>query len=431
MNAILRLSIISVWLAVFVFVCLFGIADINAVEFGDEIRVSDEMEGIEFSRNPQNMIQVTTDGIVNMVYTLPDLSLPIPNTNIYYQTIENGIPNPTERINSQSANALHPSMRIGIDGSVHVAWQDSRHSTAAGNWIDNLEIYYDVKQLHSSFLDTDIRITQTTAAHLGDNGYAPQLALHPDGRVWITWYDFHFDGSHADVYLRLSELDGAFQPMENIQNFRITQEDNTGASNWLPTITPFGNQMYMIWGVQEGFTAILNVHGINFDANGMPLENEPLWMGSKFLDPGRLASGINGSIGCVYTNIVNNSNVILFRHRKTSGFWSEPILINQSAFHATQPHFAYDSKGTAHIVWQEDVGGIFEIHYAAIDPETMQILTEQTVSSLDADARTPVIAIQPITDRITIAWVDKRNTPLNQVIMIQEIKSDIHNWQTY
>lgn len=405
-----------------------------AVDFEEEFIIVEDIEGLEFSRNPQNMIQFSQDGMLHLMYVYPNPDLPLPNTSISYLTVNDvRLITNAETVNSNSTHALHPAMKVDRDGNVFSVWQDSRHATSAGNWIDNLEIYFDHKPLNGSFNGSDIRITNTNADHLGDNGYAPQLEVLNDGRAAIVWYDFHGNGNNANVYFRISDVNGSFPPVDGIEQFRITNiaTQSDGTANWIPTITRYEDGLYLLWGFQAGFTTVFELRGLKVDANGNLGEIEELFTGGKFLDPPKLSSDHNMNIGMVYTNIVDNLNQIEFRYRRANEVWREAIRVNDRALHATHANLRFDSIGNAHIVWLEDVGGVFEVQYAIVDPNTAEILSSQIISSFDADARTPIIAIEPNTDRVSIAWVDRRNEPFRSVYMVQQLSTSIHSWELY
>ncbi len=402
---------------------------VRAVDFDAAILITQHFEEISFARNPQNAIQITDDGTVHLVYTIADTSVPVPNTSIYYQSIQNGLINGPVRINSSGTNANHPAMKIGEDGIVHVVWQDSRHSTPSGNWVDNIEIYYDRKSPEGDFLDNDNRITKTQANHLGDNGFAPQLEITDNGIIHIVWYDFHTNGNNADVYLRSSDSEGDFPAVEGIDEFRITniETGDNFLSHWLPTISGFADGLYVLWGFQEGFTTIFEMQGMEITGSNQK-DIETIGKGGKLLDPLRLASDHQGNIGCVYGNIVENQSVIEFRYRTETTDWSKPLRVNSGFNHATQPHLAFDLDGNAHAVWQEDIGGVFEIRYAEIDPVTMSIITQQKFSNEESDRRTPVIGINPQTSRIHIAWIDHWPLEGRAVYLMQETVTSILEW---
>jgi predicted metalloendopeptidase len=75
-----------------------------------------------------------------------------------------------------------------------VAWHDYRHATAAGNWMDNTEIYADRRPAGGAFSALDLRLTATAAGGLGDK--ASRRNSPPTRcRIHLAWYDFHYYGT--------------------------------------------------------------------------------------------------------------------------------------------------------------------------------------------------------------------------------------------
>ena len=140
------------------------------------VKVTGDAPDMDFSENTQGCLAVDASGVVHLVYSRPDPTQPPPNEGIYYVRIVNGVPDPPLRVDSNSISATNPTLAVDQAGTVHVVWQDSRHGTPQGNWIDNLEIYYDRKPQAGNFFDEDIRLTRTQAAQLEFLSALPRVA---------------------------------------------------------------------------------------------------------------------------------------------------------------------------------------------------------------------------------------------------------------
>lgn len=156
--------------------------------------------------------------------------------------------------------------------TVHAVWQDYRHTTALGKWIDNIEIYYDRKPADGAFMDADIRVSHTGADHAGDNGYVPRAAVDSRDRIHIVWYDFTANGSRADIYWRASDEQGLFPDHAGIEQFKITsfESGDTFDSYWLPDLAVLpDDSLYVVWGFLRGFTGIFQLQGRRITPNGL------------------------------------------------------------------------------------------------------------------------------------------------------------------
>lgn len=400
----------------------------QTVEFGGEIRLAGPVEGMEFSRNPHGNLVIGPGGALQLAYSSPSPAGEEPSGIIHHLEYRDGGIPVFSRVNAESPGGRHPSIAVTADGTVHIAWQDSRHTTAAGNWIDNLEIYYSYKPEDGDFSGNEIRLTHTSAGHAGDNGFAPQIAVDREDRVHVTWIDFNLNGNNANVYLRSSGPGGEFEPVEGIDSFRLTQHDgaNDFSSAWLPAIAFGGNRHYIVWGFLAGTAGMFELRGMFAgDAEAETISES----GGRLLDPHRLAADARGTMGLVYP-ILNEDLTfgIEFRHRPAGGVWGPPLRVDSGERAASQPDAALDPNGFAWAVWTEDAGGVFEVMLAQIDTAGLEVLSRQVVSAPDADARTPVIAADPSNGRKTISWIDRRDPEGQAIYTVRERLANIEDW---
>ncbi len=414
-----------------------GFNDAYAVEFDEEFTLYRGEEAVEFSRNPQNSIVVDSEGRIHLVYFVPDQSSNSPENRIMYMTVENGETSSPVRVDSTDmGGGRHPSLAIDSKDAVHVVWQDYRHTTAAGNYIDNIEIYYDVKPVDSQFAQNDWRLTDTNADHKGDNGFVPNIAIGCDNRIHVTWYDYTSNGNNADIYLQSSDADGAFVSQSGIEDFRITdvqENPDNYTSNWLPDVCalPDGS-VYVVWGFLTGWQGTFELQGRVVSADCALGDVDIIApKGASFNDPPRLASDQQGNMAMVYTAYIDGMYQVNVQFKPIGGVWSGAVIVNDGTKDSAQPSIAFDSLGVAHIVWQEDFGGIYQVAYARFDPLTMLVDNHTVLSSEYADARTPAIALHPVTDQINVVWIDRWEEGERAIVMCSEIYMAVDSWQLY
>ncbi|HOE11865.1 MAG TPA: hypothetical protein PLQ35_10935 [bacterium] len=383
-----------------------------AVDFGQEITILRDEASIEFPVNTHGTAAVDSMGRLHLVYGVRDQTGSPPQNQVWYCMVDPGgdVSPPVRVDNADIGGGRHPCLAVDSEDTVHVVWHDYRHTTLAGHWMDNTEIYYDCKPANGAFSVSDIRITDTRAGNLADNGYTPQLAVGPDGRVHIAWYDFTLDGNAADVYLRSSALSGEFPPQVGIEPFRITsiESGSTYTANWMPSPAglPSGD-VYLLWGFVEGWQGSFELRGCTVSADGIAGPSEQVAEdGGSFLDPHRLAADRQGNLGLVYSKRADTQKQIYFQYRPFDGNWSGPVRVSQGRADATQPNLAFDSTGRAHIVWQEDIGGAYRVMYTVLRPGDLSIESQVPLSRVESDARTPAIAVNPQTNGMFVLWLD-------------------------
>jgi hypothetical protein len=410
---------------------------VYAVEFDKEYVLYRGEDAVEFSRNPQNSIGVDSGGRIHLAYFIPDQSSSSPDNRIMYLTVENGETSSPVRVDSTAmGGGRHPSLVIDSKDAVHVVWQDYRHTTATGNYIDNIEIYYDSTSIDGRFALEDLRLTDTNASHKGDNGYVPNIAIGNDNRIHVTWYDYTSNGNNADIYLQSSDVNGVFPIQSGIEDFRITNVHENPAdytSNWLPDVCtiPDGS-VYVVWGFLTGWQGTFELQGRAVSADGALGDIDVIApKGSNFSDPPRLAVDKKGNMAIVYSVYTDGMYQVDIQYKPMDGMWSDAVRVNDGTMDSAQPSIAFDSKGDAHLVWQEDFGGIYQVAYARFDPQAMSVDNRAVLSSEYADARTPAIALHPGTDQINVVWIDRWVEGERSIVGRNEIYTAVEYWQLY
>ncbi|MGC9326478.1 MAG: hypothetical protein ACP5I1_02480 [Candidatus Hinthialibacter sp.] len=408
-----------------------------AVEFDESFLIYQSGEEIQFSYNTSGAIAVDSQGIIHLVYFIPDDGGGPPDNQIIYQSIDGGqISSPIRVDSGDQGGGRHPTLAVDSQDAVHVTWQDYRHATAAGNYIDNLEIYYDKKPSGGSFSSEDVRITKTNAGHMGDSGYVPNIDTGPGGRIEITWYDFTANGSNADVYLRRSAEQGVFPLQEGIESFRITDalsDPTSYTANWMPDAAALADgASYVIWGFLEGWQGLFQLQGrAVFSDGALGAIEEIADEGGRFVDPPRLASDRDGNLGLAATELEDGFYQVNFHYKPKEGGWIGPIRVSDGSLSSSQPSLAFDSSGTAHVVWQEDLSGMFQVMMASIDPQTFTVQDRQRLSEEDCDARTPAVAADPRTDQIHVVWIEFGWDGERSIIGRHEEATGVIDWKLY
>ena len=406
----------------------------DSIEFDPKLRISGENDDAEFSINPHSCLNVDYKGDAHLFFMIPQ-SGNISQTQIIYRGYENGVLTDLFRVDRGTAGgARNPASVIGPDNGIHVVWNDSRNCTAAGKWIDNVEIYYNKKTAGTGFSSDDVRITKTMASHKGDNGFVPKIAISPAGVLSIVWYDFHRNGTNSDIYFRKSNPDGIFSTEEGIDSWKITSNiDQDKLSYWMPSlaIEPTG-LFYLTWGVKKGYSGLFEIQGTQLSEEKIPNEIVTIDpQGGRFDDSPRLSADKNGNLGLIYCVYENSIYRVKFRYKPVNGSWSQAIYVDEGISNAQQADLVFASSGKAQITWQDNRDGFDGIFYGQIDPEKMVVEDSKKISSDDIEAKTPCIAIDPLSDRIHIAWLEKQEIGQNNVFYTREKKAAVESWINY
>lgn len=359
----------------------------------------------QFSRNPSDAMAIDRSGTVHLTGFIDNGNA----SRVEYLRMTKGqTPVRQPLLGEMEVHTRQPAIEIDANGGLHFAWQDYRHATAAANFIDNIEIYYGYLPPGDELPLQVSRVSHTEAAHQGDNGYMPQLAVAESGQVYLAWYDFTRDGNHADVFMRTTAAGEPFDDVVGIEPFRIArvESSNENASLWLPDVVHAGGDAFAVWGLREGFSGTFTLLGGY--AGSLQAGTEPIVIaeqGAGFLDPPRVAANAAGEIAVAYSRFADGAARIFVQRLADADMRGGAMAASDGSLNASQPSVLYASNGRLWLAWQEDLGGFCQIVAAVMAPETGAVIDTQIVSDLDVDSRFPVLAASPA-GRIYLAWIE-------------------------
>jgi len=153
--------------------------------------------------------------------------------------------------------------------------------------------------------------------------------------------------------------------------------------------------------------------------------------GGRFFDPPRLFPDRMGNLGLVYPNLAEDRFGLFFQYRPVGGVWSEAVRIDSGNASATQPSIVFDTQGKAHVVWQEGDAWFSDIFYTTIDPQTMTVSSGKRLNSGEFSARQPVIALDSMTNRLSVAWIETGEDGGKSIHLRNEITTPVRNWSLF
>jgi len=388
--------------------------------FLPEERVTwDDNLNFELSRNPRGSIAVDGNGIVHLVFWSGGLAVsPETPSSVWYckrSTLgfwsDPVVVSDSYTFDGKYLGGRHPSLVLRPNGSVFVFWHDYRHCTAAQKWIDNIELYMDTIPSTGSFSPCNIRLTNTSATHSGDNGYVPQAALAPNGEIFLTWYDYHFNPYISDIFLMKSSPLGVFDLGAPIASHRLTDwsKRSDNISYTLPDVAVDSYETaHLVWTRGEGKKRGVLYCRISDGCS----PTTPILLasdGGDFFDPPRIVASQKGDVLVLYTKFgAPSKKLILRRLRNGASQFDPPVAVNTSQSNQSQGNLAVGNDGLVHIVWSDDRTGSREIFYGIFDPDAGSLLFEKKVSNSNTIARMPAIALDSY-DHAYIVWTDYRN----------------------
>lgn len=386
------------------------------VVFDPPERLTDGAAQYQLSRNPGAAMAFGPDGRLHATYWSGAFATSLGSPSfVYYQNWTPGtgwsqaevVDNSVIDVGDgpQHFGGRHPSLAIGADGAVTVVWHDHRHCDPAppANGIDNLEIYADRRPAGGAFSDTDIRLTNTDAPHLGDNGYMANIAAHPDGTLSVMWYDFHADGdSVSDLYVLHSDTDGVFDTGTPITSNRVTfaADRDTGGDGPVAYTMPdiavdAGGEVFAVWTSGTGGPAPVYFSAVPNPAAALA-ETELLASGGGFFDPPRLAVGGDGALWVATTRVTGTErDVVLLRRPAGATAWEVPALLaGAPGVREESPAIAFAPDGTLHAAWIDGRDGT-HVYHATVDTATGSATAETRVTPSPGDYARVSVTVDP------------------------------------
>lgn len=386
--------------------------------FSEPVRLTGTERKFRMSRCANSQMAFDSEGRLHVAYWSGGLStLPVSPSYIYHQSWRFG-EGWSARVEIDDSSAAgghlggrHPSLTVDSRDTVWIAWHDHRHSTVAGNWIDNTEIYVDFKPRGGDFLEGDLRLTNTSSGHLGDNGYTPKLAAQPDGRVALLWYDFGLDGNVSDLFLKLSDAFGVFDPSEPFAAMRLTDGAARGGvgSYTVPDLAIDPNGIHHLCWVR-GSGSGADLHYAEALQGGTSVQEVLLASGaSDFFDPPHITTAQNGDVWIVYgddaVNGIGNEDLVILRRRAGEPVFDPAAPIFAGPGRQYAPDLEIDSQGRVHLVWV-DQGAETHIRYAMLDSETFFPIEEETLTASSGTWARPSLAID-VLNQVHVLWEEE------------------------
>jgi hypothetical protein len=305
----------------------------------------------------------------------------------------------------------NPSLTLDPKGGVWIAWQDHRNCGVEPpyNGINNIEIYCDWKPAGSAlFSADDVRLTETSALHMGDNGYCPRIQAASNGKLSVLWYDFHQDGWISDIFMMTSDGEGAFDFSSSILDRRIT-DSNTRVPIPPQTLKPaFGipdlaispeGRRYAIWsqdfGGSIGNSGAAPIYFAELPEQPQIVPYTVIVPGNDgYWYPPKIKLAPSGDIWVIYTvREENGRHIEVIRRRSNQTQFDAPIVLtgegrNQNA------DLAIDREGRLHVVWEEYNGYRNSVlHYALWDAAGTNRLQEVQLTPTSGAWAQPSIAL--------------------------------------
>jgi hypothetical protein len=306
--------------------------------------------------------------------------------------------------------AKYPSLAVGPGDTIHVAWHDYRHGG-----IQNCEIYYKAAAATAAW-DTsaasETRLTTTNHPETnGDNGYVPTLLADDDGTLHVTWYDFRFDGSAADIFTKSRRNGGWDTTPGDAADPRVAE---TPGDSQFPdaALDPWGG-LHVVWQDDTAGNWRILYARRPFRA---PEFEAPVALTEHAFAATSPVVAIDGTgrVVVAWADAREGSRRIRARYRESNGPWSPDRPASPPGFAADEPALAVDGFGRAWLAWHDTRYGatnreiLVQCAAAGADFDSTGA-ADVRVSNATGNSTRPSLLSDPAGARLFVAWRDRRD----------------------
>lgn len=312
---------------------------------------------------------------------------------------------PVNDVRSGGGVQIHPSIAVGGDGNIYIAWNDRRDSSED-------DIYF-AKSIDEGYsFGSNVRVDDTGL--LQSAQLSPVIASDLNGNIYAAWADNRSGSAYGyDIYFSKS-IDGGISFGTNV---RVSDAASTANYKFNPSMAVDANgYIYIVWEEKKGSnydiylaksTDVGNTFGPKIRVDDAPTTYSNQQDPSMTLDA-------DGIIYVVWTdNRVGNYPHIRFSKSVNGGNAFLPsIKVNDgpSVRHA-QPSIAVDINKNIYVAWcdERNVHNDYDIYFTKSTDGGYSFSTNLKVDdALNGSQYRPSIAVDAA-GNIYIAWDDSRN----------------------
>jgi hypothetical protein len=319
-----------------------------------------------------------------------------------------------------NAGAKYPSLAPLPNGDLQLFWHDYRIGG-----INNVEIFTKEKSAGLPWnpsQSADIRLTTTSHPETnGDNGYVPTPVVDSAGALHVLWYDFRFDGNHAEIFSKTREAgeEWDLSPGDSA-DVRVTNDPDH--SELASVAADPARNLHAAWrSAGSGAHVYYAMRNASSGAWSAPVDVD--LAGSAAGAPALAIDGA-GAVHIVWPDSRDGGRALFTRTRSAGGSWSTAARITNPDHAADEPSLTSDESGALHLVWHDARISLFnrEVFHrgkSSSSPWDSSGSADTRLSHASGNSTRPSVAAKG--GRVAVLWKDAR-TGNNDVFV--RIRSD-------
>ncbi len=316
-----------------------------------------------------------------------------------------------EVVSTESTDdSVSTSLRVGPDGTVHIAWRDETNYDGSGT---DRDIFYKRFVPGTGWTTTEVVSTEST-----DDSYGPSLGVSSDGTVHVAWLDetdYGGSGTDRDIFYK------RFEPGAGWTLTEVVSTESPNSSNSPSLDVDSDGAVHIAWedGTDYGSS------GADYDIFYRKFVPDTGWttsvevVSTESTDDSRSPSLDVGPDGTVhiawhddkgYGEPGADYDIFYRKFVPDTGWTTAEVVSTESTETCRYPSLGVGVDGTVHIAWYDyiyhGVSGVpQDILYKRFVPETGWTSTEVVSTESTASLYSPSLGVG-VDGTVHIAWQD-------------------------
>ena len=233
-------------------------------------------------------------------------------------------------ISRTETDSYGPSIAVGPDGTVYVAWMDGGHGE-----YEKSHIYFRYKPQGGDW--SDIEILSDTSV----DSWAPHLACDPFGNVHLVWEEHDPDFEHAKIYYRMRKPSGEWTGIE-VLSLGVALQPRIA-------VDPSGT-VHVVWNSENG-------GGMQYREKALGGTWSQVETGPAYITNPAICADAEGGVHVVFESL---NEEIFYLYRSPGGPWSEPVNVSESPqFYSWFANVTVSPEGYPYVLWTEGDSRVF------------------------------------------------------------------------
>jgi len=264
----------------------------------------------------------------------------------YKQRDATGIWSTTEVVSTESYDDSYaPSLAVGNDGIVHIAWDDQTNYAGSGNDID---IFYKNKSSYGTWSVTEVVSTESK-----DESTAPSLFIENPLKVHVAWNDntdYLGCGTDFDIFYKYKDTSWSMT--------EVVSTESTGHSFWPTLKVDSDSNIHVVWDDWTDYSGAGADEDIFYK-----VKKSSGWSTTEVVSTESSDISYQSTLDATSSNVYvawkdmtdyGGSGVdadIFYKNRDISSWSTTEIVSTESTFHSEWPSIDIDNLGTIHFAW--------------------------------------------------------------------------------